>query len=161
MSPRGQSTALLLASLAVIGAFGAAPMPASAASTHQRPVLKNLIYTPLTEHGSDGFLEARFTVSFRLYKPAPSIAFTIDSVGTHNVETEAGPSKSYGVGLHHATFTTDAFSGGTYRVTLVARVRPPAGSGRSFTLLKSTDPATLVIAAAPEGVAGAGTVTKI
>jgi hypothetical protein len=142
---------------------------AGPASAHKRkapsdaPVLEALRYTATTSHGSDGFLEADVTATIRLYKPAPSITFTIDSTANHNVATEAGPEASYGPGVHKVSFTTDAFSGGTYLFTLYARVRPPKNSDslRPPAPLKSADPATVVIANAPEGVAGAGVVTKL
>jgi hypothetical protein len=159
-----RSTACLLAaSLLGVGlalpansAFGAH----TAKHKTKAPLLKGLTYTPLTTDGADGFLQARYTATVKLYHSAPSITFTIDSTSSHNVETEAGPEKSYSAGVHKVSFVSDALPTGTYRITLYARVRPPADS-LSSSPLKSSDPATLVIAEAPEGKAGAGTVTKI
>jgi hypothetical protein len=149
---------------AVLLATSAGPASAHKRKKHSdAPVLEALTYTPTTSHGSNGYLEADITATIRLYKPAPSITFTIDSTTNHNVETEAGPEASYGPGVHKVSFTTDAFSGGTYRFTLYALVRPPKNSDslRPPAPLKSSDPATVVIAEAPEGVAGAGVVSKL
>lgn len=76
------------------------------------------------------------------------------------METEIGPESSYRPGVHRIAFTAVALPAGTYRVTLYARVRPPANwdSLRPPAPLRSTDPATLVV---QEGQAGAGTVTKL
>ena len=155
------SSALLAA---VLLAASVGPASARGRVKHSyAPVLKALTYTPTTLHGSDGFLEARITATIRIYSPAPSIYFTIDSTANQNVRTEAGPEASYGPGLHKVSFMTDAFSGGTYRFTLYAFVRRPKNSYslRPPAPLKSSDPATVVIADAPEGVAGAGVVTKL
>lgn len=157
------TTCLLAASLLGVGlalpassAFGAH----AAKNKTKAPLLKSLTYTPLTTDGSDGFLQARYTATIKLYHSAPSITFTIDSTSSHNFETEAGPEKSYSAGVHKVSFLYDALPGGTYKITLFARVRPPAGSLFAASI-KSSDPATLVVAEAPEGQDGAGKVTKI
>jgi hypothetical protein len=133
----------------------AAPGAAASAAHAKAPLLKALTYTPLTTDGSDGFLQARYTATVDLYKAAPSITFTIDSVGSHNIEIEEGPHTSYRAGIHKVSFIGSALPEGTFRITLIAREGPP------LRLVKSSDPATLIVAPAPEGSAGAGTVTKI
>jgi hypothetical protein len=157
MQLRRLSAGPLVATLCALTASGALAAPGAAASTaHAKaPLLKALTYTPLTTDGSDGFLQARYTATVDLYKAAPSITFTIDSVGTHNIEIEEGPHTSYRAGIHKVSFIGSALPEGTFRITLIAREGPP------LRLVKSSDPATLLVAPAPEGSAGAGTVTKI
>jgi hypothetical protein len=163
MQLKRPTAGLLVASTLGLASVALPATPVSAAVTHKRPLLESLTYTPTTEHGSDGFLEAKYTATIRLYQSAPSITFTIDSVGTHNFATEAGPEKSYRAGVHKVSFTYDALPGGTFRITLFARVRPSADSPslRSPAPIKSSDPATLVVKEAGEGEAGTGMVTKI
>jgi hypothetical protein len=147
---------LTAGSLAIgIAGAGAAPALASSAKHAKAPLLKALAYMPLTTDGSDGFLEARYTATVELYQKAPSIFFKVESVGSHNVNVEEGPEASYRAGVHKVSFTSDALPGGTFKITLIAREGPPVH------LNKSADPATLAVAEAPEGVAGAGMVTKI
>ena len=149
---------MLTAGSLAIGLASAGAVPALAASSakHQKaPLLRALTYTPLTTDGEDGFLEAHFTATVELYQKAPSIFFKVESVGSHNIAVEEGPESSYKPGLHKVSFTGDALPGGTFKITLIAREGPP------LHVNKSTDPATLVIAPAPEGSAGAGMVTKI
>jgi hypothetical protein len=162
-----RSTACLLA-VSLLG-VGLALPASSAFGAHaakhktKAPLLKSLTYTPLTTNGPDGFLQARYTATIKLYHSAPSITFTIDSTSSHNFETEAGPEKSYSAGMHKVSFLYDALPGGTYQITLYARVRPSANSDTLAppAPLKSSDPATLVVAEAPQGQDGAGKVTKI
>ncbi|HXP37732.1 MAG TPA: hypothetical protein VN817_08200 [Solirubrobacteraceae bacterium] len=157
MQLRRLSAGPLVATLCALTASCALAVPGAAASTaHAKaPLLKGLTYTPLTTDGSDGFLQARYTATVDLYKAAPSITFTIDSVGTHNIEIEEGPHSSYRAGVHKVSFTGKALPEGTFKITLIAREGPPVH------LVKSSDPATLLVAPAPEGSAGAGTVAKI
>lgn len=161
-----RSSSALVASLTM----AALVLPASPAfggkarkQSTKAPLLKSLTYTPLTTTGSDGFLQARWTATVKLSRPAPSITFTILSTSSKNVETEAGPEKSYSAGVHKVSFESTALPGGTYKVTLLARVRPPkySNSLRAPAPLKSSDPATLIVAEATEGKAGTGSVTKI
>jgi hypothetical protein len=149
---------MLTAGSLAIGLAGVSATPVLAASSAKHakaPLLKALTYTPLSTDGEDGFLEAHFTATVELYQKTPSIFFKVESVGSHNIDVEEGPESSYKPGLHKVSFTGDALPGGTFKITLIAREGPPVH------LNKSTDPATLAVAAAPEGAAGAGTVTKI
>jgi hypothetical protein len=149
---------MLTAGSLAIGLASASATPALAASSAKHakaPLLKALTYTPLTTDGEDGFLEAHFTATVELYQKAPSIFFKVESVGSHNIDVEEGPESSYKPGLHKVSFTADALPEGTFKLTLIAREGPPVH------LNKSTNPATLVIAPAPEGAAGTGTVTKL
>jgi hypothetical protein len=157
MQLRRPSAGPFVTTLLALTASCAFAVPSAAAGTaHAKaPLLKALTYTPLTTDGSDGFLQARYTATIELYKAAPSITFTTDSVGSRNIEIEQGPHASYRAGLHKVSFIGNALPEGTFRLTLVAREGPPVH------LVKSSDPATLVVAPAPEGAAGAGTVTKI
>ena len=153
---------ILTAGALATGLAGAGTVPALASSTKhpKAPLLKALTYTPLTTDGSDGFLQAHFTATIELYQNAPSIFFKVDSVGSHNIEVEEGPEPSYRAGVHKVSFTGGALPGGTFRITLFAYQRPSANRGSSA-LLRSPDPATLVVQEAPEGGAGTGLVTKI
>ncbi|MGH2864550.1 MAG: hypothetical protein ACRDJX_04805 [Solirubrobacteraceae bacterium] len=65
--------------------------------------------------------------------------------------------------MHKVSFTFDALPGGTFQITLFARVRPPANSDtlKAPAPIKSSDPATLVVKEAGEGEAGTGMVSKI
>jgi hypothetical protein len=157
MQRRRIARMLTAGSLAIaLASAGAAPaLAASSAKQPKAPLLKALSYTPLTTDGSDGFLEARFTATVELYQAAPSIYFDVDSVGSNNIAVEEGPHASYKPGLRKVSFIADALPEGTFRITLVAREGPP------LRLVKSSDPATLVIAPAAEGAAGTGMVTKI
>jgi hypothetical protein len=157
MQLRRLSAGPLVATLCALTASGALAVPGAAASTaHAKvPLLKALTYTPLTTDGSDGFRQARFTATIDLYKAAPSIFFKVDSTSSNNVAVEEGPHVSYRAGIHKVSFIADALPEGTFSITLVAREGPPVH------LVKSSDPATLVVAPAPEGSAGAGTVTKL
>ena len=147
---------LTAGSLAIgLASAGATPALASSSKHAKAPLLKALTYTPLTTDGSNGFLQARYTATVELYQYAPSITFAIDSTSSHNIEIEGGPVASYRPGIHKVSFLDDALPEGTFKLTLFAYQRPPAH------LLKSSDPATLVVAPAPEGVAGTGLVTKI
>lgn len=149
-----------LAALALVAPASSATIAHASKQKIKAPLLKSLIYTPLTTKGEDGFLQARFTATVKLYHSAPSISFMIKSVSSHNIETEATPEKSYSAGVHKVSFIGDALPGGTYKITLYEAVRPPAGS-LFATSIKSSDPATLVVQEERNGVAGAGTVTKI
>jgi hypothetical protein len=157
MQRRRIARMLTAGSLAIaMASAGAAPALAASSAKHPKaPLLKALTYTPLTTDGSDGFLEARFTATVDLYQKAPSIFFKVDSVGSRNIEVEEGPHASYKAGLHTVSFTADALPEGTFTIALIAREGPP------LRLNKSSDPAKLVIAPAPEGAAGTGMVTKI
>jgi hypothetical protein len=159
-----RASSVLSACVLSIATAALAASPAAASSSHHKaPLLKALTFTPTSTDGPDGFLQAKWTATVVLYQSAPSIYFAIDSTSSHNVETEAGPERSYTPGVHKVTFTSDALPGDTYKVTLFARVRPPKDSDslRPPAPLKSSDPATLVVATAGEGTAGAGTVTKL
>lgn len=162
---RRSSAALTASLLLVVLALQASP--ALAAKAHKQagktPLLKGLTYTPLTTTGSDGFVQARWTATVKLSQSAPSIYFMVTSTSSKNVDTEVGPEKSYSAGVHTMSFVTTALPGGTFKVTLFARVHPPKNSGslRPPTPLKSSNPATLIVQEATEGKAGAGTVTKI
>lgn len=156
-----------LAALLALAAIALPASPAFAGKARKQatkaPLLKSLTYTPLTTTGSDGFLQARWTATVKLYHSAPSIVFTVLSTSSKNVETEVGPEPGYSAGVHKVSFISTALPGGTYEVTLLARVRPPkySDSLRAPAPLKSSDPATLIVQEATEGKAGAGSVTKI
>jgi hypothetical protein len=157
--------ACVLGAVSLAGASSG--VPAALASTadaakSKAPVLKALSYTPGTVKDEQGFLTARFTATVKLNVPAPSIYFEIQSTSSKNVEEEVGPEPSYRAGVHKVSFTTTALPGGTYKITLYARVRPPKGSSYdSAKPLKGLAPATLVVGEATETTAGAGQVTKV
>jgi hypothetical protein len=156
--------ACLLGAVSLAGASSA--VPAALASTahaakSKAPVLMALSYTPGTVKDEQGFLTARFTATVKLKAPAPSIYFELQSTTSKNVEEEVGPEASYRAGVHKISFTTTALPGGTYRLVLYARVRPPKGSYDNVKPLKGLDPATLVVGEATETEAGKGQVTKV
>lgn len=133
---------------------------ARASKKAKGPVLKSLAYTPLTIKEEDGYLEARFTGTVTLYSSAPSIYFEVTSTTSNDVSEEIGPEPSYKAGTHKFSFTTTALPGGTYKLTLLARVKPSKYSD-TVKSLKGSNPATLVVEEATETEAGAGKITKI